>query len=256
MKNKPMKIIIKLIVMVVISLFVFASFDLEDRFQYINNLDYNVTLNEDGSMNVTETWDINVNLTNTLFKNFKLSNVKYGDITDVKVVDLKTNTELTKIYEEMYHVTKGCYYALPIEGNKFEIAWGVGMDDEFGNRKYQISYKVNDVITKYNDFQEMYWQFLGKGENDVPVSKITGTVTLPQEVNNIENLRVWGHGQLNGKIEKLNKQKAYFEINNLRPKQMLEIRLAIEDDMFNVSQNKTRNYNYLNSAIREETRMV
>ena len=37
-----------------------------------NALDYNATVNEDGSMDVVETWDIKISETNTLFKNFKL----------------------------------------------------------------------------------------------------------------------------------------------------------------------------------------
>ena len=35
---------------------------------YLNNLDFDVQINQDGSMNVTETWDISVEETNTLFK--------------------------------------------------------------------------------------------------------------------------------------------------------------------------------------------
>ena len=44
---------------------VFAG-DLELR-----NLEYDVTLNSDGSANVTEYWDIEIEETNTLFKTFE-----------------------------------------------------------------------------------------------------------------------------------------------------------------------------------------
>lgn len=252
MKKKIKGILVKLAIMIAISVIFMVSAGTGERFQYINHLDYQVTLNQDGSMNVTETWDINVNHTNTLVRNFDLSS-KYGDITDVRVVDLNTGESLTQIEEEMYHVTKGCYYALALTSHKFEIAWGVGLDDKYANKKYQISYKVSDVITQYYDMQEMYWQFLAKGQNDVPVSKVTGTVTLPQEVSNIDKLRVWGHGQSNGKIEKVNAQKVYFEMSNLNPKAMFEIRVVTEDKMFEVSTNKIRNYHYLDTVLEEET---
>lgn len=253
MEKKIKGILVKIVIMIVISVMFIGMDGIGERFQYINHLDYQVILNQDGSMNVTETWDININRTNTLVRNFNLSN-KYGDITDVKVVDLDTGKNLKQIEEEMYHVTKGCYYALELSSNKFEIAWGVGLDNKYANKKYQISYRVSDVITQYDDMQEMYWQFLAKGQNDVPVSKVTGTVTLPQEISNIEKLRVWGHGQSNGKIEKVNAQKVYFEMNNLNPKAMFEIRVITEDRMFNVSTNKVRNYPYLNTTIKEETK--
>lgn len=253
MEKKIKGILVKIGIMIAISVIIFLSAGIGERFQYINHLDYQVTLNQDGSMNVTETWDININHTNTLVRNFNLS-IKYGDITDVKVVDVETGKTLTQIDEEMYHVTKDCYYALELTSGKFEIAWGVGLDDKYANKKYQISYKVSDVITQYDDMQEMYWQFLAKGQNDVPVSKVTGTVTLPQEVSNMDELRVWGHGQSNGKIEKVNSQQVYFEMSNLNPKAMFEIRVVTEDRMFDVSTNKVRNYHYLDSAIEEETK--
>lgn len=251
MKKKIKGIVVKLIIMVIIALIVLMSFGLSERFQYMKHLDYQVTLNQDGSMNVTETWDICINCTNTLVRNFDLSN-KYGNITDVKVVDLDQGKELTQIDEEMYHVTKDCYYALELTSHKFEIAWGVGLDDTYANKKYQISYKVNDVITQYDDLQEMYWQFIAEGENDVPVSKITGTVTLPRDVSDIEQLRVWGHGQSNGKIEKVNNHQVSFEMSNLNPKARFEIRVVTEDKMFDVSTNKIRNYHYLDRIIEEE----
>ena len=245
--------LIKITIMLIISLIFIASVNTEGKFQYMDNLDYQVTVNKDGSMKVVETWDINVSKTNTLFKNFNLSKTKYGNITDVKVVDLDTGKELKQIDEEMYHVTKDCYYALEVQKNKFEIAWGIGMDDKTGKKKYQVSYVVQDVVTDYKDVQEIYWQFLAKNQNAVPVKKVTGTIILPEEVSNIDNLRVWGHGQLNGDIQKVSKNKVEFKVDNLRPNAMLEIRVVTEDKMFDVSEVKVRNYNYLNTILDEET---
>ena len=253
--NKKIKgVLIKLLVMIIVSVVIFLCFQLNEMFQYINHLDYQVVMNQDGSMQVTETWDININHTNTLFRDFNLSKVKFGDIVDVKVIDLDSGKELTKIDEEMYHVPKDCYYGLKIAEYEFEIAWGVGMDEKFGNRKYQISYKVNDVVTDYKDFQEIYWQFLAQGQNAVPVKQMTGTITLPEEVSNMENLKVWGHGPLNGKLQKEDKHTISFKLTDIQPKVMVEIRIATEDKMFNVRKNKIRNYNYLKTAINEETK--
>lgn len=247
--------LIKITIMLIISLIVIAMVKTEEKFQYMDNLDYQVTVNKDGSMKVVETWDINVKRINTLFKNFNLSKTKYGNITDVKVVDLDTGKELKQIYNEMYYVTKDCYYALEIQRNKFEIAWGVGMEDKTGKKRYQVSYVVQDVVTDYKDVQEIYWQFLAKNQNAVPVKKVTGTITLPEDVLNLDNLRVWGHGPLNGEIQKVSKNQVEFKVDNLRVNEMLEIRIVTEDKMFDVNQNKVRNYNYLNSILKEETRL-
>lgn len=223
------------------------------KFQYLNSIDYDVKMRSDGSMVVTETWDIYIKKTNTLFKNFYLSD-KFGNIREVSVKDLDTGEEFFNVNQEMYHVTTGGFYGLEIGNGKFEIAWGTGMEEKIGNKKYQISYVVDDVVTSYNDCQEIYWQFLGSGQNSVPAKKVTGTIILPREVQNIENLRVWGHGPLNGRIEKIEKNKVKFKLKELKPGAMLEIRVVTEDKMFNTVKEKIREFNYLNNILTEESK--
>lgn len=222
--------------------------------QYLENIDYQVVMNKNGSMQVTETWDININKTNTLFKTFNLSNYKYGNITNVKVRELNSNVKFQEINTEMYHVPEGYYYGLKTNSNTFEIAWGTGMESKFGNKKYEISYLVSDVVTDYEDCQEIYWQFLAKGQNAIPARKVTGNVTLPQSVSNIDNLMVWGHGQLNGEMNRISKNKVSFEMGNLNSGSMLEIRIITKDKMFNVLDKKVRRYNNLNNVLKEENR--
>ena len=238
-------------------MFVILNSDIESfRMQYLNNLDYNLKLNEDGSANVTEIWDIDVNNTNTLFKTFKLDN-KYSGIENVHVKEITQGNEkdFKQIYEVQYHVDRNCYYALNTSRNEFEIAWGIGMDTQYGKRKYEISYVIKDIITDYKDCQEFYWQFLGLGENTIQAKHVTGTVTLPKNVENMESLKVWGHGQLNGEINKVSNNQVKFNINNLSKGARLEIRVVTEEKMFSVNNSKKMNYNILPNIINEETRM-
>ena len=180
----------------------------------LNELDFDVQINSDGSMDVIETWDINVSETNTLFKTFKVDNSKYSSITEVQVTDISSNINFSQINEEMYHVTKNCYYALRNSDGAFEIAWGVGLDNSSARKTYQISYKVNDAIAKYNDYSELYWQFIGE-DFEIDADKITGTIYLPDNATNKEDIRVWGHTQdLNGEIYVTDLNKIEFTINN------------------------------------------
>ena len=86
-----------------------------DQIQIMNKLDYNVALNEDGSMNVVETWNVYVKNTGTLFKDFYNTN-KYP-ISDISVKNLKTNEQLEDLGYEEYHVPEGKYYAEEIKNN-------------------------------------------------------------------------------------------------------------------------------------------
>ncbi len=256
MKKFLKKLLIMTILSIIICIFILFTImqdNKEDKIQYLNHLNYDVSLNQDGSINVIETWDVYVKNTGTLFKNFSLSSSLYGNITDVKVKDLENNSELTEIYQEVYHVGEDLFYGLDIGGNVFEIAWGTGMSNLSGNRKYQVSYKIEDVITSYYDCQEFYWKFIEEEKNAIPVKSLTGKITLPQGVQNIDNLKVWGHGQINGNIEKITNDTVKFEIADLRPGAMLEVRVVSTEEIFNVSENKERKYHNIDNIIKEET---
>ena len=199
--------------------------------QRLNSLDYNATLNEDGSMDVVETWDIYISETNTLFKDFDLDSSKYSGITNVKVKNLSTGENLTQIEEEMYHVTIDCYYGLKIDYDTFEIAWGVGLDNSSDTRKYQISYTVQDAVTVYNDCSELYWMFLSS-DNGIPANKVSSVIKLPKAVSDLEKLRVWAHGPLNGEILKESRDTVIFSVDELSAQTMLEVRIVVEDEIF------------------------
>ena len=250
--EKVKKILIITIIMFFISLIMVFSLGYAKKVQYLKNLDYQVKMNNDGSMDVTETWDIDIIRTNTLVRNFNLSKSKFGEIKNVQVTDLQTGKKFEEIYSEMYHVPEGKFYALNLNTSNFEIAFGIGMENKSGNRKIQISYTVEDVVTDYKDCQEIYWKFLAEGQNSIPAKKVTGKLKLPNKVQNLDNLKVWGHGQLNGKIEKLNNSEVYFEMDNLSPGAMFEIRVVTKDKLFATSINKMRNYNYLQNILSEE----
>ena len=146
-------IISSIIVFVSLSVLIIRGY-LNSKHQKWNSLDYNVTLNADGSMDVIETWDIVISHTNTIFKNFNLS----SGVTDVKVAEIENGVEkaLQKIDVEQYHVDSGCYYALQIEPSTFEIAWNVGMDNSRGNKTYKVYYTIKDAVKIYGDCTELY----------------------------------------------------------------------------------------------------
>lgn len=205
----------------------------------LKNLDYKVKLNSDGTANVTETWDISIEDTNTLFKTFKLDSSKFSGFKDVSLIETTNGTrkEFTQIYNEMYHVTKDCFYALNISSTEFEIAWGVSVDD-YAQRTFEMNYTIIDAVKNYADCSEFYWQFISTS-SAIPAKKVTGTITLPAEVTNIEDLRVWAHGPLNGNIEKISNNVVYFEVSNLKSNTMLETRVVTPTYVYENNENTT-----------------
>ena len=226
-----------------------SSSDLE-----LNNLNFYAQILENGDMEVTEIWDIDIKDTNTLFKTFKTDINKYTDITDVKVREIVNgeykNFSKTSIY--MYHVTKDRYYGLINDDGDFEIAWGVGLDNDSDRRVYEISYKVEDAIGKYTDYSQLYWQFVGE-DFEIDAKKITGEIFLPNEVNNKEEIRVWGHtAGLNGEIYVADNNKIEFTIDDFKAGTYVEIRTLFPNYVLNGEVKREYNHEILGTVLDEE----
>ena len=222
---------------------------------YLNNLEFVVEVNSDASITVKEYWDIDIGYTNTLYKSFKKDNSKYTGITDVKVSDLTGGRVkgLTKQSQWEYHVNKGKYYGANNEQGDFEIGWGVGLDNDIDTRKYEIEYTVQNAITKYNDYAELYWQLLGDGFG-IPANKIIGTIILPPNPKTKEDIKVWGHTEdLNGTIYVTDSNKIEFEVNNYRGSRMLEIRTLFPTEMI-IDSARIYEEDILQTVVEEETR--
>lgn len=221
---------------------------------YLKNLNIDSTINSDGSMNVVETWNIKIEDTNTIFKTFKTDTSKYSGITDVEVKEVNgtKETSFSKVNTYMYHVTKNCYYGLKNSSGDFEIAWGVSLDNSSATKTYKISYRVEDAIAKYNDYAELYWQFLGS-EFEIPAKKISGTITLPGNADSKDNIRVWGHTEdLNGTIYATGLNKIEFSIDNYEGGKYVEVRSLFPTSLI-TSGERTYNSSILDKAVSEET---
>ena len=221
---------------------------------FLNLLQFEAQIQEDGSMVVTEYWDIDIEDTNTLYKTFKLDNSRYSTITDVTVTDITNgqNQPFRKIDQEMYHVTKNCYYGLVNKNGMFEIAWGVGLDNSSETKEYKIQYTVEDAIAKYQDKAELYWQFVGE-DFEVNAQKVMGTITLPQSAASKDEIRVWGHTEdLNGEIYVVDSNTIKFEVDGRNAGNFIEVRTLFPTEMI-TSTNRGANKERLQEVIQEET---
>jgi len=246
----------KLIFTLIIILFTLAIFEGKSEASlYLNKLDFKAELNSDGSMNVVEEWDIKISETNTLYKTFQIDTSKYTAITNFSVKEITGNQN--KLFKETdrwaYHIDKNYYFGGINNDGKYEIAWGVGLDNSTATRKYLISYTIEDVVKKYGDCTELYWQFVEK-DFEISAEKITGTITLPEKVKDIKELRAWGGTKkLNGEIYATSKDTIEFSLNRHQAGNFVEVRVAMpnyvmEDLRYTSKQDK------LDYIIKEETK--
>ena len=222
---------------------------------YLDNLDFQAQINDDGSMDVVETWDISISETNTLYKTFIKDDTKYSGLENVSVKEITDGQNRTfyKASTWEYHLPEDYFFAGTNNKGEYEIAWGVSIDG-YTHRKYQIKYTVEDAIHSYADCAELYWQFLGD-TFEISADKITGTIKLPANVQNLEDLKVWGHTKyLNGEAKAVSPDTVEFNLNNYKSNNYVEVRLAMPTYLFEGI--PFRNISYeekLDDIIAEET---
>lgn len=246
MKNKKIIFILIFAIIILLGLTTKSNASL-----YLNNLDFYAEIDTNGNMNVTETWNIRISNTNTLYKTFDLDENKYSGITNVQVSEVGRG-DFTETDEWAYHLTKDYYFGGINDDGKFEISFGVGLDDSTATNTYKINYTVVDAIKKYDDCAELYWQFLGS-DAAIDASKITGTIKLPSEADSKEDIRVWGHVEtLNGEIYVTSTDTVEFSLDNYISGNYVEVRIAMPSEMIETAE-RTYNKNVLPSIIEEET---
>lgn len=219
----------------------------------LNNLDFDVYLNDDGSMDVTETWDIYISETNTLYKTIDIDKSKYDSITNFSVKEITSgrNNYFSESRTWKYHLPKDYYFGGINNDGKYEISWGVNLDNSSATRKYEIKYTVLGAVHKYGDCAELYWQFLGD-KFEIPAEKITGTIRLPGYIGNKEEIKVWGHSEdLNGEIFVTDDNTIKFDMRKYKSKHFVEVRIAMPTYIFG-NVDYTNYKDKLDDIIKEE----
>lgn len=266
-KSDKIVFLSSLLVVVAIVLIIYMIFAIgnymrllgKDKIQKFDNLDFYITVKDDGDVIIREIWDIDIKNTKTLYKNFVLDPKFYNAITNISVKDITNggNTnEFSQINEYNYHLSTGTFYALHTERNLFEIAWGTPSTDKVSNRKYEISYTLDRAMINYRDCSELYWQLLGD-EFTIPAKRITGKITLPEGISNKDDIKVWGHiKSLNGNVKVIDEKTIEFNVNNYKGYEYLEIRFLIPRGIINTTNGNNRNTDIMESVINEEERWI
>lgn len=220
--------------------------------QELNELKFDIEIMPNGDMKVIETWDVDIEETNTLFKTFPIDSTYDGieDVSVIEILDSGVRKEFIESNSYAYHVDENYFQGLLNPDNDFEIAWGVNVED-YETRKFEIMYTIKNHVTLYDDCAEVYWKFVGDNF-EIPSEDVTGTIKIPKGLTDIEDLKVWAHGPLNGNIERIDTETVKFDVSNLSSNTFLEIRLAMPTALYELS-NKYENISVLEDIITEET---
>ncbi len=124
--------------------------------------------------------------------------------------------------------------------------------DKSSNEKklFLLEYQLKNVATLYNDTAEFYWKFFDKS-NTSPIGHIKIEIELPVAEISAEELKVFGHGPLDGKVSIQEDGKIVYEVFGLSSREMMEARILFPTSMIPNS-TKIINQNKFAEIMKEE----
>lgn len=218
---------------------------------YVDNIDINARINTDGSMTITETilWDIEEDL-NGVYRDILIENLsnELSSASGVVINSVLVNgVEFNYSYSTLYNGANGMYNINNIAGGK-QIKIFTPSCDEY--KTTTITYTLYDVVVKYNDIAELYWNFIGSGW-DHGINNVRINITLPGDS---QTLKIFAHGPLHGYSAIPSKDSVMLEVQHLRSGEMVDARLLFDTSL--VDTTKIVYIDALKSILEKEEKLA
>ncbi|MGM9685530.1 MAG: DUF2207 domain-containing protein, partial [Bacteroidaceae bacterium] len=159
---------------------------------YLNKLNVDVELQENGDAIITETRRMDIDTDGSELY------IVIGNLNGSKVTDFSVSDENGKEYVNVgdwnsslsrTEKTEKCGIIRKSDG--YELCWGLGME---GERIYTAQYRVTDLVRAYNDYDGFNYMFVTRNMNPSP-EQATITIKAPKgELFEEEKVRMWSFG--------------------------------------------------------------
>ena len=153
----------------------------------INQIDVNLTLDENGNAHIVEKWDVKTEDGTEIYKS--LGDIGKMEVSNFNVVDDDNQTYTSIETWDISETFENKKYKNGINNNSgiLELCWGIS---EYGNKVYTISYDLSNFVFQTNDSQIIYYTVFVDTEikpNDI-------YFTMNYETQFESTLDVWGYG--------------------------------------------------------------
>lgn len=215
---------------------------------YPRDIEINAKIQSNGSMNVVENivYDMEGQLNGT-YRDILLTGEYGASKIVVNSVRVDGKYYLYNSYT-LSNGTDGEYNINDISGGK-QIKVFMPSSDE--TRIVELDYTLYDVVTVYNDIAQLYWNFIGDGW-DSGIDNVDITIELPGDTGG--DLRIYGHGPLNGDSKIIDNKTVSLKISNLSANTPIDARLLFPTNL--VVTNKKVNESKLSEILAEEQNLA
>ena len=217
----------------------------------VTSYDAEVNILENGSAEIIETIDYRIDEEiNGQFRTIDYKN----SLDDENYADSVSNFSIEVdgvVCEKVSSANNGDKNVYTFEDDGNSISIKLYMPTSYETRSVIYRYTLDNVINKYNDVAEFYWNFISSGW-EYSIEDLDITISIPREVDNIEELRVWGHGELYGESSIVDERTVNLRIGTVYSS-WVAARVAFPSDMINDEYSKTFQFDNLENIIDEET---
>ena len=241
----------KIIIVIIFISMLFVMPNVYAGTAYVDSINIDAKINVDGSMSVLETihWDIQDEL-NGLYRDILIENPsnELNSASDILISEVVVNGQRFHYSPAtLQNGDNGKYNINEISGGK-QIKIFTPSSDEM--KTTSITYTLYDVVVKYRDIAELYWNFIGNGW-DYGIYNVSIKITVPGLP---KTLKVFGHGPLNGYSEIKEDNSVTLVVNDLRSGEQVDARVLLDNSL--VTPVKNVNENRLESMLTEESKLA
>lgn len=118
------------------------------------------------------------------------------------------------------------------EGSDILIDWSIDAIDQV--RTFDLTYRVVNAVKIHSDVAELYRKFIGEA-NGNKISYVQVNLTLPpgaEQFKKGEDIRIWGHGPLNGEVEFDGSNGVILKVSDLSAYTFMEGRVVMPTGLF------------------------
>lgn len=139
------------------------------------------------------------------------------------------------------------------EGSDILIDWSIDAYDQ--TKTFELSYTVVNAVKIHNDVAELYRKFVGDA-NGNEIGDVQVNLSLPSGAESYiqgQDIRIWGHGPLDGVVEFTQNNGVTWKTSNLSPYTFVEGRVVMPTALFSdVPREAYTNQMALGSILSEE----
>lgn len=190
----------------------------------LNSIEIDIELTEDGSAIVNERRQMTIDEGTEGY--IEMNNLQDSELISFSVDGFEYNSDWDS--SDSREEKEGLYGVIE-DGDDLELVWGLG---EYGERTYELTYTLSNVVRNLEDGQALLWNFdtfLG-----TPTDNLTLTLDSPLGLTQ-ENTNFWGYG-FRGDLQMEGDQIVWRSEESLDSGNDVTLMLQFPPEFFNASQ--------------------